>query len=187
MASRDRLLSGRLTLHSKLPHAKKRGLRYHGDVGVRQVEELATGLVLRSVGYRGMHLSGLPFDEGRGVLPNLEGRVVDPGTQEVVRGVYAAGWIKRGPSGVIGTNKHCAKETVSALLADWTGGRLEAVACDDIESMVPHHLDLRGWTAIDGQERAAGRAASRPRVKLVRRDDMVEVARSAAQDASAPK
>ena len=141
-----------------------------------ELEELAAGLVLRSVGYQGIALPGLPFEERRGVLPNVGGRVVDPTSGEPISGVYAAGWIKRGPSGVIGTNKHCSGETVAALLQDWREGRLPAATQDeDIAVLVPEHLDLHAWNLIDSHERAAGRASSRPRVKLVRHDHMVAV------------
>jgi ferredoxin--NADP+ reductase len=142
-----------------------------------QVEEIACGLLLRSVGYRGVAVPGLPFEDARGVLPNESGRVVRPGSRELVNGVYTAGWVKRGPSGVIGTNKHCAQETVTALLEDWERGSLRATLPDhDIIDLVPGHLDLAGWKAIDDHERAAGRAASRPRVKLVDRHTLREVA-----------
>lgn len=142
-----------------------------------QVEEITCGLLLRSVGYRGRAVPGLPFDEARGVLPNVRGRVVRPGSRALVNGVYTAGWVKRGPSGVIGTNKHCAQETVTSLLEDWERGTLRASTPDhDIVELVPRHLDLAGWKAIDDHERAAGRAASRPRVKLVDRHMMLEVA-----------
>lgn len=144
-----------------------------------RVEELSAGLVLRSVGYRGLRMSGVPFDDRRGVLPNVDGRVVDPGTGSPEVGVYAAGWIKRGPSGVIGTNKRCAAQTTTALVEDWTAGRLLAVAKDDdIASLVPDHLDFADWNLVDRHERALGRASSRPRVKLVTRADMRAVART---------
>jgi len=142
-----------------------------------QVEQIACGLLLRSVGYRGIAVPGLPFEEGLGVLPNVSGRVVRRGSRELVNGVYAAGWVKRGPSGVIGTNKHCAQETVTSLLEDWESGSLRVSTPDrDIIELVPGHLDLAGWKAIDDHERAAGRAGSRPRVKLVNRHSMLEVA-----------
>lgn len=141
-----------------------------------ELEELSTGLVLRSVGYRGTDLPGLPFDERRGVFPNVSGRLVEPRSGDRVTGVYTAGWIKRGPSGVIGTNKHCSQETVAALLEDWAEGRLGSPQEGDIVDLVPEHLDVKSWNAIDGYERSAGRTSSRPRVKVVRREDMLAVA-----------
>ena len=89
-----------------------------------EVEVIPCGVVFRSVGYRGVALPGLPFHESRGVIPNVGGRVVDD-AGDVVRGVYCAGWIKRGPSGVIGTNRKDATETVELLLEDARAGLLD--------------------------------------------------------------
>ncbi|KAA1394255.1 FAD-dependent oxidoreductase [Aeromicrobium ginsengisoli] len=146
-------------------------------------EVVETGLVLRSVGYRGQPIDGLPFDERRGVLPNVDGRIVDPASAEPLPGLYTAGWIKRGPSGVIGTNKKCARETVAKLLTDWAAGVLPEPAQheDDVAALVPDHLDANGWKAIDAHERAAGADAKRPRVKLVDREEMLRVGRAAQQ------
>lgn len=141
-------------------------------------EDLTCGLVLRSVGYRGEAIAGLPFDATRGTVPQSGGRVIDPATGQPVRGVYAAGWIKRGPSGVIGTNKMCAHETVSALLADYEAGVLFAPAVDgDILELVRDATSLSGWFVIDSIEREAGQQQSRPRVKIVDRVRMLELAR----------
>ncbi|WP_020661468.1 FAD-dependent oxidoreductase [Amycolatopsis benzoatilytica] len=134
-------------------------------------EELACGLVFRSVGYRGSPLPGLPFDDRRGVIPNDAGRVAVPG-------VYATGWIKRGPSGVIGTNRKCARDTVGALLDDFREGRLPAPAeAGDIADVLPRHIDLGGWRRINDHEVDAGRRQRRPRVKLVDVAEMLAVAR----------
>ena len=144
-----------------------------------ETEDLDCGLVLRAVGYRGSAIPGLPFDEHRSHLPHVEGRVVDPDTAAPITGVYATGWIKRGPSGVIGTNKKCAKETVSRLLEDFTQGLLAGpLGSDDVSDLVPDAVDVEGWRAIDSHERAAGRAASRPRIKLVGVQQMLEVGRT---------
>ena len=98
-----------------------------------------------------------------------------------MRGLYATGWIKRGPSGGIGTNKKCARETVAALLQDWTMGALpEPVRREsDVVDLVTGHLGVDGWKAIDTHERVAGAEVSRPRVKLVDRDEMLRIARAA--------
>ncbi len=136
-------------------------------------EDLPAQLVLRSIGYRGVPMPDVPFDERRGVIPNTAGRVED--------GVYVTGWIKRGPSGVIGTNKACAKETVAALLADFDAGKLTTPAQGRrdlarlLASRRPSRVDLRGWLAIDDAERAAGRAHGRPRVKITDRARLVEI------------
>ena len=138
------------------------------------------GLILRSVGFRGDAIAGVPFDETRGTIPNDGGRVRDPTTGDTLRGVYVTGWIKRGPSGVIGTNKSCAHETVNALLADHSAERLGGSTSQDQsdrQSMtLPRHYELADWRAIDQHERASGRAVGRPRVKLVREAEMLRAA-----------
>jgi ferredoxin/flavodoxin---NADP+ reductase len=154
------------------------------DTGER--ETIECGLVLRSVGYRGRGVDGLPFDERRGVVPNEAGRVIHPETGEQVAGHYVAGWIKRGPSGVIGTNKKDAQDTVDSLLADLDAGRVPAASADRdaIEALLaeraPDHVTYAGWQAIDAAERERGEPLGRPRVKFVRVDEMVEVARTGA-------
>ncbi|HET6500303.1 MAG TPA: 4Fe-4S binding protein [Amycolatopsis sp.] len=148
-------------------------------------EDIECGLVLRSIGYQGDPLPGLPFDDRRGTLPNDRGRVIDPARCAPVTGVYAAGWIKRGPSGVIGTNKRCAEETVQALFDDYTAGRLVAPAhgAGALRALIaerqPHALDYPAWQAIDRHERNAGRKQRRPRVKLTSVSEMLDVAESA--------
>ncbi len=147
-----------------------------------QEETLECSLVLRAVGYQGRPLPGLPFDGAHATLPNESGRVMDPATAEPVTGVYTAGWIKRGPSGVIGTNRHCAEETVHALVEDHLAGRLTAPrrhgqGLDElIRSRQPDALDYAQWKALDIHERSLGREQGRPRVKLVDSAKMIEVA-----------
>jgi ferredoxin--NADP+ reductase len=132
---------------------------------------IACDLVLRSIGYRGSGIEGVPFDDRSGTIPNTEGRVAP--------GVYAAGWIKRGPEGVIGTNKKCAHETVAALLADHEAGLLPAPAADAraFDELLAERADARvdydGWRRIDTHEREAGSAQGRPRVKLTRREELL--------------
>jgi ferredoxin/flavodoxin---NADP+ reductase len=145
-------------------------------------EVIPCGLVLRSIGYRGTPLPGVPFDERRGLIRNVAGRVVT-GSGDPHPGEYAVGWIKRGPSGVIGTNKKCAAETVARLLEDREAGRLPTPrhdGRDEIEAWlrarVPDVVSWRGWEAIDAHETAAGRPRGRPRVKLVRVPEMHAVA-----------
>lgn len=148
------------------------------------IETIETGLVLRSVGYRGSAVPGLPFDEASGVIPNVQGRVVDAESRELVPGVYVAGWIKRGPTGVIGTNKKCATETVDNLLQDFAAGVLaepehELGAIEDlVAERHPDALTFEDWSRIDRAERKAGKELSRPRVKFVDRDSMLAVARA---------
>ncbi|WFS15768.1 4Fe-4S binding protein [Rhodococcus aetherivorans] len=145
-------------------------------------ETIESGLILRSIGFRGATVGNLPFDDVRGVLPNDAGAVVDPRTGQAVRGAYVAGWLKRGPTGVIGTNKLCSIETARRIVADFVGGRLATPGAgtaefDDLVALrQPQRLDLKGWKNIDNHERNLGRSAGRPRVKIVSRDDMVDVA-----------
>lgn len=150
-----------------------------------ETEVIPCDLVLRSIGYRGSPLPDVPFDEHRATISNVVGRVVDPESEEPVPGVYTAGWIKRGPSGIIGTNKKCAQETVNVLLEDLEAGRLPApsVSEDDLEALVaerkPDYVDFDGWSRIDAHEQGLGEPQGRPRVKLVDVAEMVDVARGA--------
>jgi len=148
-------------------------------------EVIECGLVLRSIGYRGVPLDGIPFDERRGLIRNDDGRVVDDnGT--ALRGEYAVGWIKRGPSGVIGTNKKCAADTVTAILDDAGAHALNVPGRPDRDTIepwlrerAPALVTWSGWQAIDHHERGRGEASGRPRVKLTDVDDMVAVASEA--------
>jgi ferredoxin--NADP+ reductase len=143
-------------------------------------ELVECGIVFRSVGYRGVPLPGVPFDEGSCTLPNEAGRVLGA-DRAPLEGVYCAGWIKRGPTGVIGTNKKDATETVELLLEDARAGRLErgldASAIDALlaERGVPV-VTQSGWEAIDAAERAAGELRGRPRVKLGEWDQLLSAA-----------
>jgi ferredoxin--NADP+ reductase len=130
-----------------------------------ETEVIPCGLVLRSVGYKGVPLPGVPFDEQSGTMPNEGGRV------QGAERTYAAGWIKRGPSGVIGTNKKDAAETVALLLEDARAGKLASVdSTQSLEALLDEkgvrYVEYAGWQAIDAAERAAGEPRSRPRVKL---------------------
>jgi ferredoxin--NADP+ reductase len=166
-------------------HRDESGAIRPRDTGER--ETIDCGIVFRSIGYKGIGLDGLPFDERRGVIPNKGGRVVDPETAEQVPGQYAVGWIKRGPSGVIGTNKKDAQETVDNLVADASAGKLPAPADGaDEESIVqllseraPDHVTFVGWQAIDVAEQERGKPLGRPRVKFVRLHEMLDAARGA--------
>src|SRR5579859_4108482 len=130
-------------------------------------ETLECGLVFRSVGYRGVALPGVPFDERSGTIPNEGGRVAP--------GVYVAGWIKRGPTGVIGTNKKDATETVELLLADLT--QPKGASADDVDALLDERGVRRvvyaGWLSIDQVEQAAGAKLGRHRVKLCTWDELL--------------
>jgi ferredoxin--NADP+ reductase len=138
-------------------------------------ETVECGIVFRSVGYRGVSLPGVPFDESSGTIPNEGGRV-EPGT-------YVAGWIKRGPSGVIGTNKKDATETVALLLEDARAGRLPARGEGTLEELLDERgveaVLYAGWEAIDRAERAAGDPHGRPRIKLCAWEELLATARAA--------
>ena len=142
-----------------------------------RLSELKCGLVLRSVGYRGRGLPGLPFNEEMGVIPCEMGRIVQDGTPLI--GAYATGWIKRGASGIIGTNKLCAQETVQSLLSDVRNGQLETRVFSRAE--VEFELRRRksglvtypDWLRIDRSEILAGRVKHRPRVKHVSKEELI--------------
>ncbi len=147
-------------------------------------EELDCGLVFRSIGYRGTALPGLPFDEQRGTIPNDGGHILVG--EEPLLGEYVVGWIKRGPTGIIGTNKRDAQETVSLVLADLDAGRVRQPADPDRSSLeallaerAPDHVTYAGWEAIDRTEKEAGEPHGRPRVKLCSFDELLEAAREA--------
>ena len=141
-------------------------------------ETIECGLVLRSVGYRAVPLPDVPFDERAFVLPNDRGRVLTP-EGDVLAGVYTVGWIKRGPTGILGTNKRDAEETVACLAED-----LPALAApkEPIDALLaarkPDLITADGWHAIDAQELERGRGASRPRVKLASREELLAAASS---------
>jgi len=141
-----------------------------------ETETIPCGLVLRSVGYQGVALPGVPFDERRAVIPNSGGRV------EGAERTYAAGWIKRGPSGVIGTNKKDATETVELLLADAKDGKLKSGdSTQTLEALLDAkgaaYVEYAGWQAIDAAERAAGEPRGRPRVKLTGWEALLQAGR----------
>jgi ferredoxin--NADP+ reductase len=150
------------------------------DTGER--ETLECGLVFRSIGYRGVGVEGLPFDERRATIANEGGRVTDPESGERVPGQYVVGWIKRGPSGVIGTNKKDAQETVENLFDDVEAERVPEARADvaPIEELlaerVPNHVEWSGWELIDNAEQERGRPLGRPRVKFVSVAEMLDAA-----------
>lgn len=149
-----------------------------------EIEELDCGLVLRSIGYRGNAMPGLPFDAITGTIPNEDGRVVEPTSGAPVLGVYTTGWIKRGPSGVIGTNRRCAEQTVQALLDDHAAGclRSDLTEVDDLVALIaqrqPAALDYSHWRSIDQYEQKTAIQQGRPRVKLTSIADMLTAARA---------
>jgi ferredoxin/flavodoxin---NADP+ reductase len=142
-------------------------------------ETLPVGLVFRSVGYRGVPLPGVPFNDSWGVILNEKGRVLEPETKQPVVGEYTAGWIKRGPSGVIGTNKPDAAETVACMLEDAANGvtldpvEPEAAAADRmIRERQPRCFSYDDWLRLNEMEVSRGRAAGRPRLKFTSVEEM---------------
>jgi ferredoxin--NADP+ reductase len=149
-----------------------------------EFETIPVGLVFRSIGYKGIALPDVPFDSRAGVIPNAQGRVMAPEEHETVTGEYVVGWIKRGPSGIIGTNKPDSVETVTMMIEDVKAGKT-------LQPVTPAHeaverlLDERGiqyvtyqdWLVLDALEQQMGQAVNRPRLKLSRVDDMLNAVR----------
>ncbi|MUL74536.1 FAD-dependent oxidoreductase [Mycolicibacterium sp. CBMA 226] len=149
-------------------------------VHVSNGEFIVTGLVLRSIGYLGQTIPGLPFDGAAGVIPNADGRVTDG--ERVVPGTYVTGWIKRGANGVIGTNRECARQTVAKVWDDFDAGLLDHdLGRSDLAELLAARgaqpVNGAGWRAIDAAERAYGAEQHRPRVKFVEIADMLTAAR----------
>ncbi len=145
-----------------------------------EFEDLGVGLVFRSVGYRGVPLPGVPFNESWGVILNDKGRVLDPDSRLPVPGEYTGGWIKRGPTGVIGTNKPDATETVACLMEDLARDvylHPEQPSASAAEQMLrdrqPRYVSYADWRRLDAIEVARGRARGRPRVKFTAVEDML--------------
>ncbi len=145
-----------------------------------EMEELPVGLVFRSVGYRGVPLPELPFNDKWGVILNNKGRIIDAETREPIVGLYTAGWIKRGPSGVIGTNKPDAGETVDGMLEDLKKGLVNEPAFPQPESLEqficqrqPDYFSYADWLKLNELEIAEGQKIGCPRVKFTRIEDML--------------
>ncbi len=155
-------------------------------VVTEQEETIPCQLVFRSVGYKGRALPGVPFDERAGTIPNDHGRVLAEPGGEQRPGEYVSGWIKRGPSGIIGTNKKDSQDTVDALLEDHAAGKIPQPVVEDPDAILtllaeraPDHITYAHWEAIDAHERTAGEPHGRPRIKLVRHEHLHEVAKGA--------
>ena len=160
-------------VHNRLEPDERGSVR---AVPTERHELVPCGIVFRSVGYRGTGIPGVPFDESAGTIPNADGRVLDA-SGSPVPGLYCAGWIKRGPTGVIGTNKKDATETVERLLEDAREGALPARRDGVIEDVLTERarevVVYGGWEAIDLLERSRGEPHGRPRVKLASWDELL--------------
>ncbi|HET6449457.1 MAG TPA: FAD-dependent oxidoreductase [Conexibacter sp.] len=155
-------------------------------VVTEQEETIPCQLVFRSVGYRGNPLPGVPFDEQRATIPNDHGRVLDQAGGKQQPGEYVSGWIKRGPSGIIGTNKKDSQDTVDAFLEDVAASKLPEPAIADPDAILailadrcPDHITYAHWEAIDAHEQSLGEPHGRPRVKLVRHEHLLDAAKGA--------
>ncbi|OBF94176.1 ferredoxin [Mycobacterium sp. 852014-52450_SCH5900713] len=184
-------LAYRLTPKRVLGDRRVTGVEF-AVTGTGEPCRLDAGLLLTSIGYRGMPIRDLPFDQSTAVVPNDGGRVVDPDSGAPVPGAYVAGWIKRGPSGFIGTNKSCSLQTVQALVADFNAGKLSDPVAEPealaklVHTRQPDAVDARGWRAIDAAEIARGSADGRPRNKFTEVADMLAAA-AAAEPAPPPR
>jgi ferredoxin--NADP+ reductase len=155
-----------------------------GDItasGTGIYETIPAGMILRSVGYKGLPLPGVPYDARKGTIPNELGRIIDPASDQVVRGEYVVGWAKRGPTGVIGTNKPDAIESVNSLFEDLRKGKLTGCAdpnpqaiLDLLQGRGVRYVNAEEWRKIDAAEVAAGKALGKPRRKLVSAEEMLQ-------------
>jgi ferredoxin--NADP+ reductase len=143
---------------------------------------IACGMVLRSVGYRSVALPGVPFDEKRGLIPNMDGRVIDLANQTPIERTYVVGWAKRGPSGIIGTNKPDSVATVVSMKADWQSiGSQVAIERDGnavatlLQSRSAQVVTYADWQKLDAHETQLGSAQQRPRVKVVDVKEMLDI------------
>ncbi|MET3769423.1 ferredoxin--NADP+ reductase [Marisediminicola sp. UYEF4] len=162
-----------------------------GVVGTGEIREIPVQAVYRAVGYFGSPLPEIPFDSRHGVVPNREGQVIDD-NDEQVHGVYATGWIKRGPVGLIGHTKSDAMETIRNVIndqANWWSPALpdEAAVTELLRSRGVEYTDLNGWRHLDEHELALGEAEGRLRVKVVPREEMVRVSNAPLATAAGPR
>ncbi|MEU0541750.1 FAD-dependent oxidoreductase [Nocardia sp. NPDC005978] len=174
----DGKVEGLEYVHNELVEENGRPVAYASE----RTGSLDASLVLRSIGYKGKAIADIPFDESNGVVPNEHGRVVDADGQPL-QGIYVSGWIKRGPRGVIGSNRVDSQETVDQLIADFSAGTLAAPQADRaaldalLAQRQPEAIGRDGWKAIDAAERTAGKAAGRPRVKFTSLEDLLKAAK----------
>ena len=153
---------------------------YINSEGTGQYETLDVGLVLRSVGYKGLPVEGVPYNERNGTIPNEVGRIIDPATERPRYGEYVVGWAKRGPTGVIGTNKPDAIESVNSMLEDLSSERIEPAPDADPAAVVEllqarnvRFVTMDEWGKLNEMELSKGKAQGRPRVKFTDLDTML--------------
>ncbi|XP_051182073.1 NADPH:adrenodoxin oxidoreductase, mitochondrial isoform X2 [Lolium perenne] len=158
-------------------------------VGTGEFEDLKCGLVLKSIGYKSLPIEGLPFDKYRGVVPNLRGRILsnESETATVEAGLYVVGWLKRGPTGIVATNLHCAEETVASILEDEKKGVLVASSdskrqgrrglLEILEQKNTRYVPFHDWEKIDSKEKTAGQLKNKPREKITAWDELLKAAK----------
>lgn len=148
--------------------------------GTGETMEIDCGILFRSIGYNGVPIPGVPFYERWGTIPNKEGRITTEQDGDVVTGIYTAGWIKRGPSGIIGTNRACAVETVHSLLEDVEKFDVTKPGREGLYKILDsngvQYINYSQWEIIDAAEIAAGEPKGKPREKFTRRDEMLALA-----------
>jgi len=150
--------------------------------GTGEFTEIECGILFRSIGYNGVPIEGVPFNNRWGTIPNEEGRITTEQGGDVILGLYTAGWIKRGPSGIIGTNRACAVESVEMLLEDVSKFSNDKVGRDALFKILDHNganvINYPQWEKIDAAEVNAGEPKGKPREKFTRREEMLDFANS---------
>jgi ferredoxin--NADP+ reductase len=175
---KDGRVSGIRLRHNKLEQTES---GYMQAVGSDRYEDIPVQLVFRAIGYRGIKVPGVPFEPRKGIVPNKQGRVIDPDSGQPIVGEYVVGWAKRGPSGIIGTNKKDAVETVKNMLADVN----QIVPVDEayaspqaaeafIRQQQAQYVSFEDWLLLDNMETEKGQASGRPRVKFCDVQEMLE-------------
>lgn len=159
-------------------------------VGTGQFEKLESGMVLKSIGYKSVPVDGLSFDHDKGIVPNVGGRVLShvTGNQSLIeKGLYVCGWLKRGPTGIIGTNLYCAEETLSSISEDLESGKLKCTCSTHqkpgregllqlLDSRNVRVVPFGGWAKIDNEEKRRGMLKNKPREKLTTWDELLKIA-----------
>lgn len=175
-------------------HLEKTALKSVGSgsqiaIGTGQYEDIDCGMVLKSIGYKSVPVDGLPFDNQKGIVPNIKGRVLSDTSGDaplLENGLYVCGWLKRGPTGIIGTNHYCAEETVMSISEDLERGELASSASlskpgregllqllDERNSRI---VPFNAWEKIDAEEKRLGSSRNKPREKLSTWEDLIKVA-----------
>ncbi|XP_034700723.1 NADPH:adrenodoxin oxidoreductase, mitochondrial isoform X1 [Vitis riparia] len=157
-------------------------------VGTGQFEDLECGIVLKSIGYKSVPINGLPFDHHKGIVPNIQGRVLSNTTGNptlVEEGLYVCGWLKRGPTGIIATNLYCAEETVASISEDLEQGKLPSTSSlpkpgrEGLLQLLAERnvrvLSFSTWEKIDSEEKRLGSLRNKPREKLTTREELLKV------------